>query len=197
MLSGLGFASVMIGLAIGVVAIAVWRYRRRKQAALVSARHLATGQFGIVSGGASGPMAPLEKIDGGDYVSAVLSKQNLKKLEKQMQKVRSKGDESELASLHLLLGQSALAGGDTGKAGAQLRDAVIIASRLSLDDVHAAARLELGDLAERTGDLTTACEHWQMARGLFHKLEAERGFEIADQRMQGNGCPTDWVLNKF
>ncbi len=64
-------------------------------------------------------------------------------------------------------------------------------------DVQAAARLQLGDLAEDAGDMTTACEHWQIARDLFDKSENIVAREIAEEKMLSNGCPTDWVLNEF
>jgi hypothetical protein len=62
---------------------------------------------------------------------------------------------------------------------------------------HAAARLQLAEAAYSAGDLTSACEQWQMARGAF--LEDGQMDEHAriDRRMRDNGCPTDWVLTDF
>ena len=62
---------------------------------------------------------------------------------------------------------------------------------------EAMARLELGDLARACGDLTTACEHWQMARALFTDLKRPAETVAAEKRMESAGCPTDWVLNQF
>ena len=48
-----------------------------------------------------------------------------------------------------------------------------------------------------SGDLTTACEHWQIARALFHELKQGRDHAAVETRMLRNGCPTDWVLTDF
>jgi hypothetical protein len=55
----------------------------------------------------------------------------------------------------------------------------------------------LGDLAHKDGDLTTACEHWQIARALFVELKQDGAHESVEVRMLRNGCPTDWVLTDF
>ena len=52
-------------------------------------------------------------------------------------------------------------------------------------------------MARKSGDLTTACEHWQIARGLYVELKKEGELEQVEARMHDNGCPTDWVLNDF
>lgn len=111
--------------------------------------------------------------------------------------VRAGGNEQELAALYLELGQSAQFVEDHSAAGNYLREAVILATTHGLKDVHATARLELGGLAKAAGDLTTACEHWQIARGLFHELGAKSDMKQTDDRMLRNGCPTDWVLTDF
>lgn len=78
-----------------------------------------------------------------------------------------------------------------------LRRAIILASRLKDDDTHAAARLELGDIMAKEQDLTSACEHWQIARQIFWDKGAKAAQAEVDQRMMANHCPTDWVLNDF
>ncbi|MGH1418176.1 MAG: hypothetical protein ACRBCJ_04900 [Hyphomicrobiaceae bacterium] len=74
---------------------------------------------------------------------------------------------------------------------------VFEARRNGNTDVQAAARFHLGDLAEDAGDMTTACEHWQIARDLFHESDNSLACELAEEKMHSNGCPTDWVLNEF
>lgn len=106
-------------------------------------------------------------------------------------------DERALASLYLSRARHALASGDLHEAGDKIRRSIRIASRLGLKEVHAAGRLELGDMAHASGDLTTACEHWQLARGLFFDVQRTAALETVEARMQQNGCPTDWVLNDF
>ena len=72
-----------------------------------------------------------------------------------------------------------------------------LASKLKQPVIEAAARLELGDLARASGDLTTACEHWQMARTLFTTLRRTSDALTAEKRMERARCPSDWVLNQF
>ena len=82
-------------------------------------------------------------------------------------------------------------------AATSLRELIRIAAANGLHDQHAAARLELGELARQDGDLITACEHWQIARGLFHELKNPPRVKAVEKRMSDHGCPTDWVLNDF
>ena len=99
---------------------------------------------------------------------------------------------SLLAKAHELL----TAGAD-GEAADQLRACAQLASKLKEVGVEAVARLELGDLARSHGDMTTACEHWQLARSLYAELKRPDDVTAAVKRMEKAGCPTDWVLTKF
>ncbi len=59
------------------------------------------------------------------------------------------------------------------------------------------ARYFLAKVNMAMGDLTLACEHWQIARELYKAAgETDRVKEI-EKDMRKNGCPTDWVLNGF
>ena len=78
-----------------------------------------------------------------------------------------------------------------------LRKCILGAGAARHKATHAKARLALGDLAHAGGDPTTACEHWQIARALFHELRQVEDHAEAEQRMLRNGCPTDWVLTDF
>ncbi|MBU1212077.1 MAG: hypothetical protein KJ587_12475 [Alphaproteobacteria bacterium] len=93
------------------------------------------------------------------------------------------------------LGERA-AGNDTA-AAESLRAAIVLATRSADRTLHAAARLELGDIAQAQGDLQTACEHWQMARSLFEDERRAQDAAKCEKRMIKNRCPTDWVLNDF
>ncbi len=67
------------------------------------------------------------------------------------------------------------------------------------EDLHTQceARYYLAKVNKEMGDLTLACEHWQIARELYEaKGDKERIAEI-EKHMRENGCPTDWVLNGF
>jgi hypothetical protein len=92
----------------------------------------------------------------------------------------------------LLLARSA-----RSQAATLLQSAALAARRAKLPSVHAEARLELAEMAFIDGDLTTACEHWQMAKVMFHEA-GQRGDEgrVADL-MRRHHCPTDWILTNF
>lgn len=83
------------------------------------------------------------------------------------------------------------------QAADHLRQAIMMAAPLGEQRLHARARLELGDIAQAEGDLITACEHWQMARSLFEQERSNGEAAACENRMQRNGCPTDWVLTDF
>lgn len=90
-----------------------------------------------------------------------------------------------------------LASGDHEAAMVQLRACARLASKMDLHAIEAVARLELGDIAGSHGDMTTACEHWQIARSLYSKMQKLADAAAAAQRMEKAGCPTDWVLTGF
>ena len=107
------------------------------------------------------------------------------------------GQRDRLPGLYLSLAQCRLEEGKSGQAEDLLRKCILGAAPARHKATHAKARLALGDLAHAGGDPTTACEHWQIARALFHELRQTADHEAAEQRMLRNGCPTDWVLTDF
>jgi tetratricopeptide (TPR) repeat protein len=107
------------------------------------------------------------------------------------------GQRDRLPGLYLALAHCRLEAGDNGDAEELLRKCLRGAAPARHKATHAKARLALGDLAHAGGDPTTACEHWQIARALFHELKLADDHEAAEQRMLRNGCPTDWVLTDF
>lgn len=133
------------------------------------------------------PKAPPPKV--GDTINALRS---------QIVGAEAAFDHATVARLSLELAQ--LMGASAGNASdieKHLRRAIVLATQLGDTVVHAAARLELGDHVAMRDDMTTACEHWQMARQIY--WDESRAAELAsvDQRMIKAGCPTDWVLNDF
>jgi hypothetical protein len=124
-------------------------------------------------------------------------RESLASLQVHIAEAERRGEEASLGRLHLEVALREREAGASDRAAEALRRAIRLAAAQRQNDVHAAARLELGDLAEQGGDLTTACEHWQLARDLFHGLGRRGEVEAADKRMRARGCPTDWVLNDF
>jgi tetratricopeptide (TPR) repeat protein len=107
------------------------------------------------------------------------------------------GQPDRLPGLYLSLARCHLQSGQTSDAEHLLLKSVRGTANGRHKGVHAQARLVLGDLAHAGGDLTTACEHWQIARALFFELKQPHDHKAAETRMLRNGCPTDWVLTDF
>ncbi len=97
----------------------------------------------------------------------------------------------------LVHGQAHLAAGAIDAAARDFRACVMLATKLKQPHIGATARLELGDLASAHGDMTTACEHWQMAKAAFADQGRHSELERVSSNMDRAGCPTDWVLNEF
>jgi hypothetical protein len=128
------------------------------------------------------PTAPV--LDEGALVAAVAE-------------AEAEGSSRRLPGLYLSLAQLRTDAGDDRGAGELLRKCIRAAVSADLKEPHAKARLALGDLAQAAGDPVTACEHWQIARKLFHELGRRGDYNAVDARMLRNGCPTDWVLTDF
>lgn len=111
----------------------------------------------------------------------------------------TKGEEDKLAALCVALAQQLVKDGEPPlkQPADLLRKAIWTASRLGQKEVHALARVELGDIHREAGDLTTACEHWQLARALYYELKMAKAHDATEERMLKHHCPTDWVLNDF
>lgn len=118
-------------------------------------------------------------------------------LEGRLSKAMRQGKDAELPMLHLALADRSLVNHEQADAEEFLRKAILGATAADQKTIHARARVTLGDLAHGSGDLTTACEHWQIARGIFLELSRSADQEAVERRMQRNGCPTDWVLTEF
>lgn len=114
-----------------------------------------------------------------------------------LREAEAEGATNRIPGLYLSLAQWQVDAGDTRAAGDLLRKCIRAATSAGNKDAHAKARLALGDIAQSAGDPVTACEHWQIARKLFHELKSTHEFRAVDARMLRNGCPTDWVLTDF
>jgi hypothetical protein len=107
------------------------------------------------------------------------------------------GQFQRLPGLYLALAEWRSGAGEMDAAENLLRKSIRAAASAGLKETHAKARVALGDIAQEKGDPVTACEHWQIARGLFYELKQRSAHDAVDARMQRNGCPTDWVLTDF
>jgi len=113
-------------------------------------------------------------------------------------RVRREAVDPALTAAELLAaGEAYAAAGGHDAAGAHYRAAIRSAQKEKQPALEARARLALGDIARAGGDLTSACEHWQMARVLFSGCGAQDDTASVITRMERAGCPTDWVLNEF
>jgi hypothetical protein len=108
----------------------------------------------------------------------------------------AEGARETLPDLYLALAQSRISDGAAAE-GEELLRKILRSTWPRSRDSHAKARVLLGDLAQANGDLSTACEHWQMARALFYELDQKGDHASVEARMLKNGCPTDWVLTDF
>ncbi|MET0408008.1 MAG: hypothetical protein ABW006_06530 [Hyphomicrobium sp.] len=108
-----------------------------------------------------------------------------------------RGDKSSLSSLYFELARAEEHRGDIGARMAALRSAAGCGALHGPHSAHAAARLALAEAAHEAGDLSTACEQWQMARTAFLDGGDEQQHARVERRMRENGCPTDWVLTDF
>jgi hypothetical protein len=161
-------AALVLLLVLGV------RQRRRKRAA--KARHAQEPRLARA--------APPPALDAAALTTAV-------------HEAETRGEREKLPGLYLSLAHCRIEAGRTVDAEDLLRKSIRGAASLEHKETHARARLALGDLAQRSGDLTSACEHWQIARALFFELKQGRDHDAVETRMRRNGCPTDWVLTDF
>jgi tetratricopeptide (TPR) repeat protein len=107
------------------------------------------------------------------------------------------GQNSALAALYLDLAHGYEKLGNVEARLSALRSAAGCGSLHGPRSCHAAARLELAEIAYAAGDLTSACEQWQLARIAFLEDDQTEQFARVEKRMRENGCPTDWVLTDF
>lgn len=110
---------------------------------------------------------------------------------------KAERDDASLSRSSVLLARLLIARSERVQAATLLQSAAMVARRAKLPVTHAEARIELAELALVDGDMTSACEHWQMAKLMFHetgrRLDQDRMADI----MRQHRCPTDWVLTNF
>lgn len=118
-------------------------------------------------------------------------------LQSQIDGVMKVQPNNTLAPLFLEMARHHKAVGDEASYLAALRSAAGLAAQHGPRAAHAEARLQLAEAAFDAGDLTGACEQWQIARDALHDDGQKEAHARVEQRMRDNGCPTDWVLTDF
>lgn len=162
-----------------------------------SAQRRQEGPNAAADGGASADEAALGLLHGTPVgtASAPVHAESIFAIEERLKAAKAAGE--PLAELYLTLGRARLTAGDEREGLECLRSAAGLAARSGPALVHAEARIELAEAALRSGDPTSACEHWQMARMAFLDIGDAASGDKVDKRMRSNGCPTDWVLTDF
>jgi hypothetical protein len=102
-----------------------------------------------------------------------------------------------LADLYLAQAHAYQKLGDEKARMTALTSAAACASLYGPEATHAIARMQLAEAAYSTGDLTSACEHWHLAREAFRASGHAEEHARVEKLMRDNGCPTDWVLTEF
>lgn len=118
-------------------------------------------------------------------------------LQSQINEAMKAQPNNTLAPLFLEMARHHKVAGDESSYLAALRSAAGLAAQHGPLHAHAEARLQLAEAAYVAGDLTGACEQWQMARDALYNDGQKEAHAQVEKRMRDNGCPTDWVLTDF
>lgn len=117
---------------------------------------------------------------------------------KRLAEAEAAGNASAIPDLKVAHGLALFREGrSSSEAANDVRGGLILALQQGQKLSQAHARVALGDLCKAGSDLTTACEHWQLARDIFAELKETQSRKDVETRIRQNGCPTDWVLNEF
>jgi hypothetical protein len=116
---------------------------------------------------------------------------------KRIDAAKASNDKTPLAGLYLALARAHEKTGDDEARMSALRSAAGCGALHGPHGSHALARLQLAEAAYASGDLTSACEQWHLARAAFLADGQTEEHARVDKRMRDNGCPTDWVLTDF
>lgn len=118
-------------------------------------------------------------------------------LRRSIVRFKAKGDTKAMLEATLKLSRLLLHQGVREEADGMLRDAASVAAKSKFEAEHAEVRVELANLAKADGDMTSACEHWQIALQLYHDLNRKEDRDQIAKCMTECGCPTGWFLNSF
>lgn len=118
-------------------------------------------------------------------------------ISKKIEDALTRGEKTSLSGLYFDLASGNERLGNVEARMSALRSAAGYGALHGPPAAHAAARLALAETAHQAGDLTSACEQWQMARTAFLQGGDTERHARVEKRMRENGCPTDWVLTDF
>jgi hypothetical protein len=123
--------------------------------------------------------------------------QDIDAISKKIEDALARGEKTSLSGLYFDLASGHERLGNVEARMSALRSAAGYGALHGPPVAHAAARLALAETAHQAGDLTSACEQWQMARTAFLQGGDTEQHARVEKRMRENGCPTDWVLTDF
>ncbi len=191
-----------------VLAVAMWRGARRRQGrdeaepARAGAAH---EPLGVMMAPASDTTEPSAETSGAEEAvfvpvaepPALSAREREEALLVEVEAAKAARDDAMLARSCVDLARMLVGRAERRQGATLLQTAALAARRAKLPGVHAEARIELAELALAEGDLTSACEHWQMAKLMFHETGRRADQDRMSDLMRQQRCPTDWVLTNF
>lgn len=188
--------AVPIAVLLTLIAILLTRRQRRRQPQPLDTQSDATAHSHIMPVAAQVDLVKPPNAAPAPQPDVVVSL-DVPSLKRSLAAVEASERVSELAPIYLAIARAHDRAGDTNAKLVALRSAAGLAARHGPLSAHAEARIELADIAYRAGDLTEACEQWQIARtALLADGQTGAHAEI-DKTMRDHQCPTDWVLTDF
>ena len=130
------------------------------------------------------------------YSAAVLDEDAVT-IGRRIDAAKTADNKAALADLYLAQARACQKLGDEKARMSALASAAACASLYGPEASHASARMQLAEVAYNSGDLTSACEHWHLARGAFQASGQTEEYARVEKLMRDHGCPTDWVLTEF
>jgi hypothetical protein len=130
------------------------------------------------------------------YSAAVLDEDAMT-IGRRIDAAKAADNKAVLADLYLAQARAYQKLGHEKARMAALTSAAACASLYGPEASHASARMQLAEAAYSAGDLTSACEHWHLARGAFQASGQTEEHARVEKLMRDHGCPTDWVLTEF
>ncbi len=184
----LSAAAFAIPVAVLLTLFALLLHRRLKRSSAKSS------QASQLVSGIAAPLSPVREDTAAELPPKL---EDVETLNKKIELALARGEKTSLSRLYCDLAAGHERLGNVEARMSALRSAAGYGALHGPGAAHAAARLALAEAAQRAGDLTTACEQWQMAKAAYQQAGDTDQQERVEKRMRDNGCPTDWVLTDF